>query len=113
MRKIIMGMSIQEFAKHMEHIGNIYGNKFVVNRRNDSDSNDKTIESWYKYFKDYDSDVLEQVIEDWVINNASAPTIADLKSPMNRGQIHKYHELEKEDGVSRGTYINSQDWIKQ
>lgn len=106
-----MGMSLKEFADEMINIGLIYGNKFVLNPYNSQEQNDSIIKAWYRYWGKYDLDVFQQLINDWIIHKPNAPTIADLKSDLNKAQVDKYRALEQEDDVPRDTYINSRDWF--
>ena len=102
MRKIEMGMSKEQFAKIMEILDGAFPRR--------SYTEEKVLNAWYRFMSRYDPDVFESVVDRWIINSNVAPTIADLKPSLTIAQVHKYRDLEKEDGVKVNTYIRTEDW---
>ena len=103
MREIKMGMTKEQFAETMDLLDGAFPRKSFME--------EKVLNTWYKFFKRYDPDIFEAVVNEWILKNEKAPTIANLKPSMNREQVRKYRELEKEDDVKVNTYINSSDWV--
>lgn len=105
MRAIKMGMTKEQFIEGMDVLDGAFPKKDYAEK--------KTLGVWWRYLSRFDEDVFQKVIDDWILTKTTAPTIADLRSPLNRNQLEKYHELEKADGVPSGTYIKTEEWLKR
>lgn len=103
MREIKMGMAKEQFIENMELLGGAFPRNGFME--------ENVINVWWRFFGKYDPDVFGQIIYDWIIHKPNAPTIADLKTDLNKAQVDKYRALEQEDDVPRDTYINSRDWF--
>ena len=102
MREINMGMKKDEFIENMMLLNGAFPRNCF--------SEENVLDTWWKFFSKYDPDIFNGVINDWIMNNEKAPTIANIKPECTKAQVHKYRLLEKEDDVPVNTYINSGDW---
>ena len=68
----------KEFAIPMMDLANAYRKRFVLDVTDNETVKSSVLETWYSYFRDFDADILEMVVYEWIKRQKNPPAISDL-----------------------------------
>lgn len=100
-------MTSTEFSKEMQNLGNAYRGRFVINVSDSKEDKREVMQTWYMFFSEFDADVFSKVVWKWIINNATPPTIHDLRKECKEHQKRKDKETQ-----GKTDEMSDEEWVK-
>lgn len=79
-------MTKDEFGKIFKKVKGAYPQKFVVGSEMEAVN---ILQTHYEFLEKYDADVFSGVVESWILNNNTPPTIKDLRTECRKRQYDK------------------------